>query len=62
VRRMRTDEHKRALRDRDGQAPDVLSHLLGGRAVAAQGKLLARSPNRGMFCAVARKLGRSVGQ
>jgi hypothetical protein len=63
VRQMRTDEQKRALSDRDGHAAlHILRHLLGGRAVTAQGKLLTRSPNRGMFCAVAGKLGRSVGR
>jgi hypothetical protein len=59
-----THEQKRALPGRDGQAAlHALRHLLGGRAVAAQGKLRTRFPlTEGMFCTVARKLGRSVGQ
>jgi hypothetical protein len=40
-----THEQKRALRDRDGQAAlHVLRHLIGGRAIAAQGELLTRFP------------------
>jgi hypothetical protein len=58
----RTSRSGRCATATDKAALDVLRHLLGGRAVAAQGKLLTCSPNRGMFCGrpKARKVGGPV--
>ena len=55
----RTSRSGRCATATDNPALHVLRHLLGGRAVAAQGKLLTWSPNRRMFCGrpKARKVG-----
>jgi hypothetical protein len=58
----RTSRSGRCATATDKAALHVLRHLLGGRAVAAQGKLLTWSPNRRMFCGrpKARKVGGPV--